>query len=232
MKQQLSILVVEDNVMMQETLTELLTQDGHRVCVVDCADALGELVVDHFELVILDVNLPGENGFSIAQRLRQSFPCLGIIMLTACSLPEDSIAGYLHGADNYFTKPFQPQALLIAIQALGRRVLIGKRVDPTTQSLQLNVLRKALSFNETVVSLTTLETLVLRNLALAPNKTLEEWQVQTLMENETAEDISRHYIQVFMSRLRKKLESLSDQGQTLKNVRGIGYRLLIDVILS
>jgi DNA-binding response OmpR family regulator len=233
MKHKLSILVVEDNVMMQETLSELLTQDGHRVSIIDCGDALGELGCDNVDVVILDVNLPGEDGFSIAKRLRARFPRLGIIMLTACNRPEDSITGYVHGVDNYFHKPFQAQVLLAAIQNLGQRVLASQKSSLPSLNLRLDYLKKNLLFAEEreSIALTPIESLILRNLILAENHTLEDWQLQELIETEIGEEITRHYLQVIMSRLRKKIEAVVPSADSIKNIRGIGYRLFVDITI-
>lgn len=231
MKHKLSILVVEDNFMMQETLSELLTQEGHRVSIIDCGDALGELGCENVDVVILDVNLPGEDGFSIAKRLRASFPRLGIIMLTACNRPEDSITGYVHGADNYFNKPFQPQVLLAAIQNLGHRVLASQKSTLPSLNFSLDYLKKSLLFAEESIALTAIESLILRNLILAEDNTVEEWQLQELIETELGEEITRHYLQVIMSRLRKKIEAIVRSEDSIKNIRGMGYRLLVDVTI-
>jgi DNA-binding response OmpR family regulator len=224
-----SILVIEDNIMMQETLSELLIQEGHSVSLIDCGEALSELGHDDFDVVILDVHLPGEDGFSIAKRLRSNFPLLGIIMLTACNQPEDSIIGYVHGADNYFSKPFQPQVLLAAIQNLGHRVVEAKKTLQPNPYLKLDYLKKTLWFAERSVTLTPVESLILRNFTLAKDQTLEEWQLQELITVDSAEENSRHYLQVILSRLRKKLVGLTQSGKSIKNIRGLGYCLLINV---
>lgn len=231
MKQKLSILVIEDNAMMQEALGELLTQAGCVVTLAESGEEIGELAQRHIDVVILDINLPGENGFSIAKRLRAVSPNLGIIMLTARSHPNDSVEGYLHGADNYFSKPFNPQALLAAVQNLGHRVLHTRHQLTTHLSFQLDVIKKNLIHHQSTLSLTPIETLILKNFVLAENHYLEDWQLQTLMENHSESTINLHYVQVTISRLRKKIQNAYQQEENIKNLRGLGYQLMLNITI-
>lgn len=228
-KLQLSILVIEDNFMMQEVLKELLLDEGHRVTLLSSSDELGELLEDEFDLVLLDINLPGEDGLSISRRLRSVFPRIGIIMLTARNQPEDTIQGYLHGTDNYLTKPLNPQVLLAAIQNLGQRV-VGVR-EATDAQLELNMRKKTLSLGHQVISLTATEALIVQNFVLAPKQILENWQLQSIIGTE-AEPVSLHYLQVSLSRLRKKILALTGVSENIKNLREKGYCMTISVLIK
>lgn len=228
-KHKLSIMVVEDNKMMQEALAELLQEEGHSVTLLDCAEAFGELAQDQFDILILDISLPGEDGLSISQRLRTVFPRLGIIMLTARNQPEDTIQGYLHGTDNYFTKPFNPQVLLAAIQNLGQRVISTR--EASFALLELNIRKKTLSQADQTISLTATEALILQNFILAPKQTLENWQLQSIISSEE-EPASLNYLQVDISRLRKKLMVFTGAHESIKNLREKGYCLTLHICIK
>lgn len=119
----LNIVVVEDNADLRFLIEEVLLQFGHQVRGVDTAEETDLLEdLDAVQLFILDLNLPGEDGLSLAQRLRARLPQAGIIILTACISPPDQTAGYEAGADIYLSKPIPPETLISAVNALGRRL--------------------------------------------------------------------------------------------------------------
>lgn len=221
------IVVVEDNPLMQEVLNELLTHAGHRVHLLDSGEALGDLSSQPFDLAILDLNLPGEDGLSISRRLRTAFPRLGIIMLTARNQPEDMLNGYLQGADNYFTKPFNPAALLAAIDNLGARVCIAGLSD--LNGLRLDLAGQCLQCDERQQALTGNEQRLLQAFLLAPEQTVESWQLLSLLAAEEGDTLNKHYLEVAISRLRKKLDAFSQRDGSIKAVRSVGYRLLLRV---
>lgn len=222
------IIVVEDNLLMQEALAELLGASGHIVQVVDCGEALGDLSSQSLDIALLDLNLPGEDGLSIARRLRASFPRLGIIMLTARNQPDDTLNGYLQGADNYFTKPFHPTALLAAIDNLGARVCAA----PLSASgeLQLDTDGQTLRNGERQQALSDNEVRLLQTLLLAREQTAESWQLlKALAAGDDNDSLNKHALEVAISRLRKKLDTCAQREGSIKAVRGVGYRLLLAV---
>ena len=222
------IIVVEDNLLMQEALAELLGAAGHVVQLVDCGEALGDLSSQSFDIALLDLNLPGEDGLSIARRLRASFPRLGIIMLTARNQPDDTLNGYLHGADNYFTKPFHPSALLAAIDNLGARVCAAPL--PAAGELQLDTDAQTLCCGERQQALSDNEVRLLQTLLLAREQTAESWQLlKALAAGDDNESQNKHVLEVAISRLRKKLDTCAQREGSIKAVRGVGYRLLLAV---
>ena len=224
------IIVVEDNLLMQEALGELLGAAGHVVQVADCGEALGDLSSQSFDIALLDLNLPGEDGLSISRRLRASFPRLGIIMLTARNQPDDTLNGYLQGADNYFTKPFHPTALLAAIDNLGARVRTAAL--PTGGELLLDTESQTLCRGERQHVLSDNEVRLLQILLLAPEQTAESWQLlKALAANGDSDDdsdtLNKHALEVAISRLRKKLDACAQREGSIKAVRGVGYRLML-----
>ena len=222
------IIVVEDNLLMQEALAELLGAAGHVVQLVDCGEALGDLSSQSFDIALLDLNLPGEDGLSIARRLRASFPRLGIIMLTARNQPDDTLNGYLQGADNYFTKPFHPTALLAAIDNLGARVCAAPL--PAAGELQLDTDAQTLCYGERQQALSDNEVRLMQTLLLASEQTAESWQLlKALAAGDDNESQNKHVLEVAISRLRKKLDTCAQREGSIKAVRGVGYRLLLAV---
>ena len=124
------ILIVEDNNSLRAVMTEVLQQHGCAVQAVADAESLCESVaVSLFDMALLDLNLPGENGLSLSKRLRQIFPRLGIIMVTARTQVSDKVCGYESGADIYLTKPVEVTELIASVQALGRRLALQNQFD-------------------------------------------------------------------------------------------------------
>ena len=133
----LHIVVVENNHDLRETTVKALHALGHAVRGAAGASTLDlALASAGADLLILDVNLPGEDGLSIARRIRQSHPLIGIMMVTARSRQEDKLAGYDAGADLYLTKPVSIGELASAVQAIARR--LGTSAPDTVQPLTLD----------------------------------------------------------------------------------------------
>ena len=119
----LNIVVVEDNDDLREAIVEVLSALGHRVLGLTCAEELGDegaqAVID---LLVVDLNLPGEDGVSLTRRLRQIQPGLRILMMTARDTVRDKVSGYEAGADMYLTKPVSIEELTAAVQSLEQRL--------------------------------------------------------------------------------------------------------------
>jgi len=134
--QVMNILVVDDYLPLQTSLVEALQKEGHHVTGIDSAEAFDDEAQDHnLDLVILDVSLPGEDGFSLAKRIHTVQPTIGIIMLTARSDAADKIKGYECGADIYLTKPVGFEELTSAVNALARRLGMGNQAAPAYESI-------------------------------------------------------------------------------------------------
>jgi DNA-binding response OmpR family regulator len=221
----LSILVVEDNLAMQIALEELLTEAGHRVVVSECSEALQELSLGQIDLVLLDINLPGEDGLSLAKRLRKSYPRLGIIMISARNTSSDKVIGYQSGADIYFAKPFDPEELIAAMLALV------ERLNPQNHQTMLvvDVATSTLLYVSATQSLTANEVKLLQQFCLAPSHTLETWQIQELLALETGD--VKHQVELIISRLRKKFVNLGIQDQSIKSLRLFGYQLCFPMLI-
>ena len=218
----LNIIVIEDNDDLRETMVDALRGQGHQVVGLDCAEALPEQSAwQRVDIMVVDLNLPGEDGLSLVARARSFQPDVGIIMVTARNRPEDRQAGYSTGADIYLTKPISLPELSAALRSFARRrVATLKHISP--QGLTLNKLE--LQGQQATVKLTAQEAIILTALARAPAGRLETWQIADLLEAQVDESFKAS-LAVRMVRLRKKLTDAGIEGLAIESLRNIGYQL-------
>lgn len=181
-----------------------------------------------FDLILLDVMLPGLDGIEVCRRLRHSGAKLPILMLTARGEEADRVMGLELGADDYLPKPFGPRELLARIRALLRRSK-EQRPDPD-QPLRRGVLTldpgaRSVELSGTQVRLTTYEFELLRLLMLDAGRVLSREQILDRLKGEEFESFDRS-IDVHISKLRQKLEANPKDPQLIKTVRGVGYQLV------
>lgn len=220
MDTRLNIVVVEDHDALREITVRSLRGLGHDVQGADSAEALLEdMGVRAIDLLVLDLNLPGESGISLARRFRAAQPEVGIIMLTARNQMADRLAGYGSGADIYLTKPTSVEELGAAVQALARRIRphvsgsAGLRLDPAALCLH---------GPQQVVRLSAQEAGMLTAFTRAPDQRLEHWQLMTL-----SEDLKKNTLEAQITRLRKKLVQAGAGEHPVKAIRGQGYQLCV-----
>ncbi len=225
----LNIVVVEDHDALREVTVEALCGLGHHAVGVDCAEALddeiGALPID---LLVVDLNLPGEDGISLTRRLRAAQPEIGIIMVTARNQINEKLSGYDSGADLYLTKPTSLEELGAAIQALARRMKCHQQERP---AFLLNLGALFLQGPQDRVSLSAHEAAMLSVLARAPGRRLESWQLIEL-SGKAETDFSKSTLEVQIVRLRKKLVQSGAGDQPIKAVRGLGYQLCIQITVA
>jgi len=226
MDTRLNIMVVEDNDDLRDATLEALLAMGHTVHGVDCAETLDD-ELGHFQtdLLVLDLNLPGEDGLSVAQRLRAANPDIGIIMVTARDQVRDVAAGYGSGADIYLTKPTTFEALGAAVQALARRVVAR---DTHTVSLTLHPTTRQLHGPLAAIDLSGVEYTLLAAFAQAHDRCLENWQLIEL-SGKSPDTASKGTLEVQIGRLRRKLEHAGGRAPTVKVIRGLGYQLCVPI---
>jgi DNA-binding response OmpR family regulator len=222
----LKIAIVEDHDDLRELFVDFLTEKGHEVTGFGCADDLDERMAgETVDLLILDLNLPGEDGYSIAQRQRAAHHNMHILMLTARTAVADRIKGYISGADNYLTKPVSPSELAIVVESIMRRVVSAREsmldVSVNTASLQLSGPAGALT-------LTPPEVLLLKNLAEAPGCKLSYWRLQELLQIELT-DNGKAALEVRISRLKKKMHEVGAAEPAIKSLWKEGYQLCLPV---
>lgn len=224
MATKLNIIVIEDHDALREMTVDGLLQVGHHVIGIDCAEALAEtqrrLPID---LMIIDLNLPGEDGISLARRLRETHPHIGIIMLTARDAMTQKMEGYDSGADLYLTKPTSIEELNSAINALSRRLKQAHAGD----SLVLDNRKLRLSSKLASVDLTKGEAATLEAFTLAPGLSLETWQLAEALSKPI--ETSRASLEMQITRLRKKIMQVNQEPQPIKAIRQQGYQLCVKV---
>ena len=224
----LKIAVVEDHADLRELFIDRLRDAGHAVAGFGCAEDLDEhLAGQSVDLIILDLNLPGEDGFSIAQRLRDAHPKLAILMLTARTAVEDRIRGYASGADLYLPKPVSPQELMAAVGSIARRVEVA---GAAVSHLRLDLARQIVAGERGELSLMPPEVALLKALAEAPGHKLDYWRLQELLQLEP-DDKGKATLEVRISRLKKKLHDAGAPEPAIKALWKEGYQLCVPVRL-
>ncbi|MCX8499302.1 MAG: response regulator [Caulobacteraceae bacterium] len=223
------LLVVDDDDRIRTLLKEYLARNGFRVTAARDAHAARRLLDTlDFDLAVFDVMMPGEDGFSLARWLRGRSGAVAatpILMLTARGLPEDRIEGLSLGADDYLSKPFEPQELLLRIEAILRRANarpVGQeRLKLGRCTFDLD--RAELFVGEEPVRLTEAEAQLLKQLAQSPNLAIDRMD----LARDTA-DATGRAVDVQVTRLRRKIESDPKNPRYLQTVRGVGYMLAPD----
>jgi len=222
----LNIVVIEDHDLLRDATVDALQRAGHRVlglvCAEDVEDCPQALTADVY---VLDLNLPGEDGISLARRLRAAQPRVGIIMATARSQGNERAHGYSSGADIYLSKPVSPEELLAAVDSLARRL---SPETAETSKLQLDLQKLTLSDSSLQIRLTHGEAQLLAALARAPERTLERFQVAEHLNIQIDRSQESASLEVRVSNLRKKLEQLG-YTESIRAIRNLGYRLLTPI---
>ncbi|MBV9509815.1 MAG: response regulator transcription factor [Caulobacteraceae bacterium] len=227
--QERHLLVVDDDDRIRALLKEYLTRSGFRVTAApDAAAARRLLATLDFDLLVLDVMMPGENGFSLARWVREDggpSRQTPVLMLTARDAAQDRIEGLSLGADDYLAKPFEPQELLLRIEAILRRA--GAKPAPSAWlelgRCRFDLQRGELSREGEPVRLTEAETRLLRRLAASAHLAVDRLD----LARETA-DPSGRAVDVQVTRLRRKIETDPKTPRYLQTVRGVGYMLAPD----
>jgi len=219
------ILVVDDDRRIRELLRRFLTERGYRVSTAaSAAEARANLKGLVFDLVILDVMMPGETGFDFLKGLRAD-DAVPVLMLTARSDPNDRVNGLEIGADDYLAKPFEPRELLLRIANILKRnapPALPARPEMVRFGPFVFVLdRQELRQGEEVVRLTDRERDLLKALAAAPGETVSRFDLVG-----SDGDTSERAVDVQINRLRRKIERDPANPLYLQTVRGVGYRLM------
>ncbi|MFZ0103121.1 MAG: response regulator transcription factor [Pseudolabrys sp.] len=219
------LLVVDDDRRIRDLLSRFLAGEGYRVSTAEtAADARSRLKGLSFDLLILDVMMPGESGFDLAKAIRGDSN-VPILMLTARDAAESRIKGLEMGADDYLSKPFEPRELSLRIANILKRAqpaapqpVESVRFGPFVYHLARGELRKG----DEVIRLTDREREMLRVLAGSPGET-----VTRLSLAGNGGSVSERAVDVQVNRLRRKIELNPANPLFVQTVRGIGYRLVI-----
>ena len=223
-------MVIEDYDALREAMCDVLSQDGHDVVGVAMAEDVDDERTGFVsDLYIVDLNLPGEDGISLAQRIRRSQPEVGIVIVSARSTVDDRVGGYRSGANIYLTKPLSLEELRAVVDSFVQRLVSS---EASRQALfVLSPMKMIMTGSSGMATLTQPEVSLLAAFSRAPQRDLEHWQVAAHLG--AGEDISKDNLEVKIGRLRKKLVACGAEAPAIRSLRGIGYRLAIPVdILS
>jgi DNA-binding response OmpR family regulator len=228
------IVVVDDEPEICELLAEYLGHAGFAVSTAEGGQAMRRILEERpADLVILDINMPGEDGLSLARYLRANVP-VGIVMLTAAGETVDRIVGLEMGADDYLAKPVDLRELLARVRAVLRRVPTDKpqpaaaEAPPPANKIRFGSCRLDLDAHRLYdalgeeVAITSMEFDLLKAFAEHPNRVLSRDQLLDLAHNKDWEPFDRS-IDIRIARLRRKIEADPAKPQVIKTVRGAGY---------
>ena len=220
------LLVVDDDARLRELLRRYLLENGFRVTVAaDAAEARGNLASFAFDLIVLDVMMPGENGLDLTRDLRSddAAPRIPILLLTAMAEPEDRVNGLEEGADDYLAKPFEPRELVLRIRNILERRATADEVAREVRfgAFRFDVARSELFRGGEIVRLTAAEAGLLANLAARVGQAVSREE----LSQSTPLGGNIRNVDVQMTRLRRKIESDPRYPRYLQTVRGTGYAL-------
>jgi two-component system phosphate regulon response regulator OmpR len=224
------IVVVEDEAAQRQLLLDYLAKQNFRVSGVDGGAALRRLVERELpQLVLLDIGLPGEDGFALARWLREKSGRIGIIMVTVASDTVDRVVGLETGADDYIPKPFQPRELLARVKSVLRRVMgaapaSGPRVRMGRRVLDID--KRVLcdpDGNEETLAASEFD--LLRVFAENPNRPLNRDWLLEITSHREMEAFDRS-IDLRIARIRRKIEDDPAHPTAIRTVRGVGYMFM------
>jgi len=223
------VLIVDDDKRLRELLGSFLFANGCRVSAVKgAAEARLRMKGMSFDLLVLDVMMPGETGLEFAASLRADSNDVPILMLSARAEIEDRIDGLSAGVDDYLTKPFEPRELLLRVQAILKRHALAQPADDELVEVNFgefsfNLVRGELRRDNQIVHLTTRERDILRILAQRAGEPVARADII-----EPAQEDSNRAVDVQINRLRRKIEDQPAMPVYLQTVRGHGYTLHVD----
>ena len=220
------ILVVDDDRRIRELIKSYLVENGFMVSVAGtAAEARERMRGITFDLLVLDIMMPGETGLKFTTGMRAEGLDIPVLMLSALADSDDRIAGLATGSDDYLTKPFEPQELLLRIKNLLRRIAAqpAPRTDVRFGDFQFNVSRGELRKAGELVRLTSGEKELLRQLVHKSGAPLTRLE----LSQPGSEDSARS-VDVQVNRLRQKIETDPANPIYLQTMRGAGYALLLD----
>jgi DNA-binding response OmpR family regulator len=219
------ILLVEDEPQLAEQVKRSLVRIGHAVTkVADGLAALDSVTHSHFDLVLLDVNLPGSDGFEVLAKIRASCLPVRVMMLTARTEVRDRVAGLKAGADDYLTKPFAMEELLARVEVLGRRN-VASETDGIFRvgDLCMDMSQRRVSQGAERIELSPREFQVLHVLMGEPGRVFSRDEICERIW-ERVHEYDTRTVEIFIMRLRRKLDRPGMES-AIRTIRGMGYSM-------
>lgn len=226
------ILVIDDDQRIRDLLKRFLARNGYLVSVArDAAHATRLLESLAFDLLIVDVMMPGEDGYAFTKRMRDRIE-VPILLLTARGETDDRIEGLEAGADDYLPKPFEPRELLLRVAAILRRAVPARPETEQPKALALgetiyDLARGELTRGEEPVRLTSTEQALMRVFSRQPNEPVSRMRLAEELGGSSG-DVQERAVDVQITRLRRKIETDPKNPRYLQTVRGAGYMLTPD----
>ncbi|AEU37883.1 response regulator transcription factor [Granulicella mallensis] len=221
----MNILVVEDNKRIGNILRQGLVEDGHQVVLSQRGDEGRDLLISApFDVAVLDVMLPGLDGFSVLEQVRAGNCTVPVLMLTAKDTMPDIVHGLNLGADDYLTKPFQIQVFIARIRALGRRGPVLQTKKLITGDLELDTVNRSARRGSDDITLTKKEYAILELLMRRVNQVVTRNQLREVGWSYDAE-VSDSSVDFYMHSLRSKID-IKGHDSLIRTVRSLGYSMV------
>ena len=229
-----TILIVDDEAEMREVLDEYFVAQGFATLSAENAVAARSLVARHpIDLALLDVNLPGEDGLSLARHLRERYARIAVVMLTSAATVVDRIVGLEMGADDYVPKPFDPRELLARVRSVLRRTSLAARADIGAEKVRIGrcVLdvdaHRLIDEKGEEVPMSPLEYDLLKALIEHPNRALSRERILNLHQQRDWDPFDRS-VDLRIMRLRRKIEPDPEHPRFIRTIRNEGYIFVPD----
>jgi len=229
-----TLLIVDDEVDVREVLEEYFTSHGYTTIGAENAAVAKALAAKHpIDLALVDINMPGEDGLSLARHLRERYKSLAIVMLTSAGTVVDRIVGLEMGADDYVPKPFDPRELAARVKSVLRRTSAGNRADIGAEKIRVGRCVLDLASHRLTdetgaeVAMSPLEFDLLKALAEQPNRPLSRERILNLSQKRDWDPFDRS-VDLRVMRLRKKIEPDPEHPRYIRTVRNEGYIFVPD----
>ena len=229
-----TLLIVDDEPDVREVLEEYFSAHGYATLGAENATAAKALAAEHdIDLALVDINMPGEDGLSLARHLRERYSRIAIVMLTSASTVVDRIVGLEMGADDYVPKPFDPRELAARVKSVLRRTSSASRADIGAERVRIGRCVLDLAAHRLVddtgeeVAMSPLEFDLLKALAEQPNRALSRERILNLTQKRDWDPFDRS-VDLRIMRLRKKIEPDPEHPRYIRTVRNEGYIFVPD----
>jgi len=224
------ILIVEDEEKIATLLADYLTKSGYQTTILlDGNNVVSTVKNQHFDLILLDLMLPGKDGLTICREI-QEFSSIAIIMVTARVDEIDRLLGLELGADDYICKPFSPREVVARVKAILRRINPTDNANTETQAkdlvLELNIENYQAKVHQHPVELTAIEFNLLKILASTPGRIYSRSQLIDMVYQDNRV-VSERTIDSHIKKLRKKLNAIESDSELVQSVYSVGYKLVL-----